>query len=353
VAEHSDVVMVAVVNAAQARTAIAGEGGLLSGAHPGLTVVLQSTVALPVVRELAELCAKEEVDFLDCGVTPGDRAAEHGMVAIVGGEQSVVDRARPVLEDWAKKVVHCGPLGAGMATKIARNIVTYGSWRTVTEAAELAAAADVDPARLAEVIETADPEGRTLLQLLRMRGADGAIPEAAGRHIAPLMTKDLDAARDLAAALGVDVPLVEVARAQAERTLGLECEPNPPTGSDSRTRGLAKMDEVYGAGFSATMPERLDPYTDETVRHLFGDVWSRPDLSVRDRRLLVIGATAALGRADLIQVQVEGALVNGELDERQLTEAVLHLAFYVGWGNATAVSRGVSAAVTAQHTKES
>ncbi|MHA5048180.1 NAD(P)-binding domain-containing protein [Streptomyces sp. SD15] len=351
VAKGSDVVMVAVVNAAQARTVIAGEGGLLWGAHPGLTIVLQSTVALPVVHELAELCAKEEVGFLDCGVTPGDKAAEHGMVAIIGGEQSVVDHARPVLDDWAKKVVHCGPLGAGMATKIARNVVTYGTWRTVTEAAALAVAAEVEPARLAEVIDTADPEGRTLLQLLRMRGADGTLPEPVARQIEPLMTKDLDAARDLAATLGVDTPLVDVTRAEAERTLGLDSESAPPaTDEDPLQRGLAMMDKVYGPGFSATMPEELDPYTSETVQHLFGDIWSRPGLSVRDRRLLVMGATAALGRADLMQIQVQGALTNQELTKDQLGEAVLHLAFYVGWGNATSAQRSVSAAVAAHST---
>jgi 3-hydroxyisobutyrate dehydrogenase-like beta-hydroxyacid dehydrogenase len=99
------------------------------------------------------------------------------MVAILGGDHAVADRALPVLDDWAKKVVHCGPLGAGMATKIARNVVAYGGWRTVTEAAALAEAAGVDPARLAEVIDTADPGGTTLLQLLRRRLAgDGVLP---------------------------------------------------------------------------------------------------------------------------------------------------------------------------------
>lgn len=351
VAKACDVVMVAVVNAAQARTVIAGDGGLLSGAHPGLTIVLQSTVALPIVDELAELCAKEEVGFLDCGVTPGDKAAEHGMVAIIGGEQAVVDHARPVLADWAKKVVHCGPLGAGMATKIARNVVTYGTWRTVTEAAALAAAAGVEPARLAEVIDTADPEGRTLLQLLRMRGADGILPEPIARQVEPLMTKDLDAARDLAATLGVDAPLVDVTRTEAGRTLGLAAEPASSADDvDPLQRGLAMMDAVYGPGFSATVPEQLDPYTNETVQHLFGDIWSRPDLSVRDRRLLVMGATAALGRADLMQIQVQGALANDELTTNQLNEVVLHLAFYVGWGNATSAHCGISAAIAAHRT---
>ncbi|MYQ35191.1 NAD(P)-binding domain-containing protein, partial [Streptomyces sp. SID4956] len=167
VAKTSDVVMVAVVNADQAREVIGGEHGLLAAAHPDLTIVLLATVALPVVHELAALCAERGVGFLDCGVTPGDKAAENGMVAILGGEQATVDAALPVLDDWAKKVVHCGPPGAGMATKIARNVVTYGSWRTVAEAAALARTAGVAPSRLAEVIDSADPEGRTLLQLLR------------------------------------------------------------------------------------------------------------------------------------------------------------------------------------------
>ncbi|MEW1689426.1 NAD(P)-binding domain-containing protein [Streptomyces sp. NPDC091265] len=357
VAATSDVVMVAVVDADQARRTIAGADGLLSSARPGSTVVLLSTVALPVVRELAAACAEQGVGFLDCGVTPGDKAAEHGMVAIVGGDPAVVETARPVLADWAKQVVHCGPSGAGMATKIARNVVTYGTWRAVHEAAALASAAGVAPARLAEVIETADPQGRTLLQLLGMRGADGMLPDAVGRQISPLMTKDLDAALDLAEALGVAVPSVAVARERAAETL--ELPPSPPDtareapGLDpdaTYRRGLELMALVYGPGFSDAMPSAPtgEPFTDATVGLLFGEVWARPALSVRDRRLLVLGATAALGRSDLIQVQTEGALINGELDARQLREATLHLALYVGWGNATAVRTGIESAITAR-----
>lgn len=365
VAAASDVVMVAVVNAAQARQAITGEDGILTAARPGSTVVLLSTVALPVVRELAAACAEHAVGFLDCGVTPGDKAAEHGMVAIVGGDAAVVESAGPVLAGWAKRVVHCGPSGAGMATKIARNVVTYGTWRTVHEAAALASAAGVDPGRLAEVIEAADPDGRTLLQLLGMRGADGELPDAVGRQISPLMTKDLDAALALAQDLGVSVPGVGVSRERAAETLGRPSAqepgsvravgPEPAAGADevanaAYLRGLDLMDQVYGPGFSDAMPKEPvgDPFTDATVTHLFGEVWSRPALSVRDRRLLVIGATAALGRSDLIRIQTEGALINGELGADQLREAALHLALYVGWGNATAVRNGFEEAIAAQ-----
>ena len=56
-----------------------------------------------------------------------------------------------------------------MATKIARNVITYGTWRAVYEASTLAEAAGVDPAKLITVIEEADPEGATLLSWQRNR----------------------------------------------------------------------------------------------------------------------------------------------------------------------------------------
>lgn len=115
---------------------------------------------------------------------------------------------------------------------------------------------------------------------------------------------------------------------------------------DAWVEGSSMMDAVYGDGFSKRLPqEDQKPFLLDTVEHLFADIWSRPGLSVRDRRLLVIGATAALGRSDLIRIQTLGGLRNGELDETQLREALLHLAYYVGWGNASAVGNGFDAAL--------
>ncbi|MEU5839972.1 NAD(P)-binding domain-containing protein [Streptomyces diacarni] len=348
VARRSDVVMVAVVNAAQARDVICGESGLLRAAHPDLTVVLLSTVDLPTVHELAAACQQAGAGFLDCGVTPGDKAAAHGMVAILGGSDEPVERAMPVLRDWAKKVVHCGPTGAGMATKIARNVITYGSWRTVAEASALVEAAGVGPGSLATVIENADPEGATLLQLLHMK--QDAVPEPLLRQVEGLMTKDLAAARELGATLGVDTPVVDVAHDRAGQTLGLEGAPVPPSTPlprNRRERGVEVMKRVYGSALADSIGEPTDPFTTETVDHLFAEVWSRPELSVRDRRLLTLGVAASTGRADLIKIQTAGALANGEFTPQQLHEAVLHLALYVGWCNATATYQGVTAALSA------
>ncbi|MCG7308957.1 carboxymuconolactone decarboxylase family protein [Brachybacterium sp. ACRRE] len=110
-------------------------------------------------------------------------------------------------------------------------------------------------------------------------------------------------------------------------------------------RGLAMMDQVYGPGFSEAMTEQRGTFAEDTVNHLFADVWSRPGLTIRELRLLVLGATAALGRSDLVHVQVRGALANDELDAQQLDEMVAFLAHYVGWGNATQFQQGVAAAL--------
>jgi 4-carboxymuconolactone decarboxylase len=121
--------------------------------------------------------------------------------------------------------------------------------------------------------------------------------------------------------------------------------------SETTELGLKTMDAVYGPGFSEAMPEVSNPMLEDTIDHLFGEIWSRPGLSIRDRRLLVIGATAALGRADLIEIQARGALQNDELSPDELREAVLQLHYYVGWGNGTQVNRGVEAAIGGRDTQ--
>jgi 3-hydroxyisobutyrate dehydrogenase-like beta-hydroxyacid dehydrogenase len=224
VARDSDVVLVAVVDADQARQVLCADDGVLSAAHPGLIVVLLSTVAVPVVYELAQKCAEKDVALLDCGVT---QAVPHGLVAILGGDAATVADAMPVLSDFANDVVHCGPLGAGMATKIARNIITYGTWRAVHEAATLVESAGVDPRKLITVVEDADPNGTTLFSWLRNRlGGEDEIRTMVPQ-VLRLMDKDLAAAQELAARSDIPVPLVDAARANGAETLSItEKEPS-------------------------------------------------------------------------------------------------------------------------------
>jgi 4-carboxymuconolactone decarboxylase len=108
----------------------------------------------------------------------------------------------------------------------------------------------------------------------------------------------------------------------------------PP--SPDRAQGKAKMQEVYN--FTVDPDDVPGDFVAYTVDHLFGDVWCRPGLSVFERRLLTVGVLAALGRTELLDVQFQSALDNGELTEDQVREVVIHLTHYVGWPLATGVS---------------
>jgi 4-carboxymuconolactone decarboxylase len=111
------------------------------------------------------------------------------------------------------------------------------------------------------------------------------------------------------------------------------------------TRGLEMLESVFGPTVRAQV-EALPPSPQirETVTHLLGEIWSRPQLSVRDRRLLVIGVTATLGAPNLIEALIAGAIANKELTDEQLDELPLFLSFYAGWGKAGPILSGIAAA---------
>lgn len=96
---------------------------------------------------------------------------------------------------------------------------------------------------------------------------------------------------------------------------------------DQHRKGLEKMNEVYGW----EMPDLPGDFFAMTVEHLFGTVWTRTGLGMRDRRLMLLAALAAQGHEDLLEIQVNAALHNEELTPDELREVVLFVTHYVGW----------------------
>lgn len=96
---------------------------------------------------------------------------------------------------------------------------------------------------------------------------------------------------------------------------------------ETRRRGLETMEKVYGFDMS----DGDGDFFGYTADHLFADIWNRPGLSDRDRRLLLIGLLAGTGQADVLGIQVPAALANGELDDQALRETVIFLCHYAGW----------------------
>ncbi|HWL42055.1 MAG TPA: NAD(P)-dependent oxidoreductase [Ilumatobacter sp.] len=220
VARRAGVVIVAVLDAEQVDDVLTGPAGLLGESRPGLVVAVMSTVAVDALRRWGSLAAVGDVRLIDCGITPGSKASTGEMVVMVGGDPADVATSRPVLDELAKLVIHCGPLGAGMTLKLARNVITYGAWRAVHEAASLVVASGLPVSLLTDVVAAADPGGDTLLRLVRTWPQ--AAPDETWQRLADdletLTVKDLGAALELGETLGVALPLARVARDQAAST---------------------------------------------------------------------------------------------------------------------------------------
>ena len=88
-------------------------------------------------------------------------------------------------------------------------------------------------------------------------------------------------------------------------------------------------------------------YPDLSNAILFGDLWQRPELSQRERRLIVLTLLAVYGRDEPMAYHLRGALRSGDLDEAALDALVVQLAFYAGWPTASTIWTAVRNAVTA------
>lgn len=100
-----------------------------------------------------------------------------------------------------------------------------------------------------------------------------------------------------------------------------------PQPTERRRKALDMMSKVYGW----EMSDGPGDYFAHTADQVFGEVWSREGLSIRDRRLLLLGALAQSGQIDVAEIQASSALANGELTPTQLEEISLFLCYYVGW----------------------
>ncbi len=103
-----------------------------------------------------------------------------------------------------------------------------------------------------------------------------------------------------------------------------------------RERGMATMADVYNWGDN--LPDLPGEYFSVTAEHLFGDIWNREGLTVRERRLMLFGVIAALGETAVLPVQLDAALARDEFTPDQLREIAIFLTHYVGWPRGAAVN---------------
>jgi 3-hydroxyisobutyrate dehydrogenase-like beta-hydroxyacid dehydrogenase len=135
------------------KDAYGGPQGVAAGLRPG-TVVLESTTVDPrTVRALGPLVEERGASLLDTPVSGSVMLVERGeLTVMVGGDAAALERARPVLDALAARVIHVGELGAGATMKLVVNTVVHGLNLAVSESLVLAEKAGVARAAAYEVL---------------------------------------------------------------------------------------------------------------------------------------------------------------------------------------------------------
>jgi 4-carboxymuconolactone decarboxylase len=111
---------------------------------------------------------------------------------------------------------------------------------------------------------------------------------------------------------------------------------------DKARLGREVMQRVYAWDETPDVP---GDFFAMTAEHLFADVWTREGLSDRDRRLMLLGLLLGVGEHDVVDIQLEAALKNGELDPAALREIVIFLTHYAGWPRGATLNGKVESAI--------
>ncbi len=152
-AEGCEFVFSCVGNDDDLRAVALGDSGALSGMRSGAIYIDNTTASAAVARELAAEADRRGVGFLDAPVSGGQAGAENGALTVmVGGEQEHFDRARPVIDCYARMVGLMGPAGAGQLTKMVNQICIAGVVQGLAEGIHFAKRAGLDVEQVIGVI---------------------------------------------------------------------------------------------------------------------------------------------------------------------------------------------------------
>lgn len=152
-AAASDVVFIAVGFDEEVEAVCHGEDGIFQNARPGTVIVVNSTVSVDLVRQLAGEAAARGLRFLDIPIARGRPAAEAGkLLALVGGDGVVLDEVRPMLGTFCSDISHLGEIGHGQVAKAINNLLLWINGVGLMEAGRLAEGTGVDLPKLRDAM---------------------------------------------------------------------------------------------------------------------------------------------------------------------------------------------------------
>lgn len=232
--ERADLVLLCLGDAAAVEDVVFGEDGVAAfGSDDQMLVDLSSidpAQTCRFARELGQLCG---MAWVDAPVAGDVRAAEDGeLLVLAGGHEDDVERVRPLLECFARRVTRMGDTGAGQVAKLCHQMLAGAAAFALAETIAFAERSGIDAERLPEALVDGYADSPTL-QVLG--------PRMAVRQFEPVVSRlgtlarDLDTGVTAARAVGAAVPLSALA-AQLLRQHALHTPPD---------EDLATLVELY------------------------------------------------------------------------------------------------------------
>jgi 3-hydroxyisobutyrate dehydrogenase len=152
-ARDQDFVFCCVGNDNDLREVTLGPKGAFQSVRKGAVFIDNTTASANIARELYAAAKAKGFDFLDAPVSGGQAGAQNGVLTVmVGGDQAPFDKARPVIDNYARMVTLIGPAGAGQLTKMVNQIIVAVTVQGVSEGLAFAQKAGLDIPKVMETI---------------------------------------------------------------------------------------------------------------------------------------------------------------------------------------------------------
>ncbi len=152
-AADADFVFCCVGNDDDLRSVTTGADGAFHSIRPGAVFIDHTTASANIARELYDHAGKNDFGFLDAPVSGGQAGAENGILTVmVGGDQAVFDRARPLIDCFARSALLMGGAGSGQLTKMVNQICIAGLVQGLSEGLAFGVNAGLDGMKVFDVI---------------------------------------------------------------------------------------------------------------------------------------------------------------------------------------------------------
>ena len=206
-AKNAEMVFSCVGNDDDVRQVILEDNGILQGIPDGGIIVDHTTASAVVAREVSDALRGRDVGFLDAPLSGGQLGAENGQLTImVGGDDDVFARAKPVMEAYAKAISLIGPVGCGQLAKMVNQICIAGVVQGLSEGLHFAKRAGLDAAKVIGAIS----KGAAQSWQMENRWQTMVSDDFEFGFAVQWMRKDLKIALEVAAANGANLEVTKL-----------------------------------------------------------------------------------------------------------------------------------------------